>query len=110
MIRAISAALGESWEKTYKALVKHSIKTGYFLNTPECYGPFLEENGFKKQKQPVYKNGKKMRFIDFCKKFDGCAVCNCGKGHVTYVAENGVWDIWNCENEIVGIYWVYEND
>ena len=51
-----------------------------------------------------------MRFIDFCKKFDGCAVCNCGKGHVTYVAENGVWDIWNCENEIVGIYWVYEND
>ena len=24
----------------------------------------------------------------------------------TYVADNGVWDIWNTEEEIVGEYWI----
>ena len=26
---------------------------------------------------------------------------------VTYVADNSVWDIWNTEDEIVGVYWVH---
>ena len=107
VIRAICSSTGDSWEDTMRALVERSIKTGYMLNTPECYGKYLESIGYVKQKQPSQKDGKKLRFKDFCKKFDGHAICHCGKNHVTYVADNSVWDIWNTEDEIVGVYWVH---
>ena len=108
VIRAICSSTGESWEDTMMALAKWSIKTGYMLSTPECYGTYLESIGYVKQKQPSQKDGKKVRFKDFCKNFDGHAICHCGKSHVTYVADNRVWDIWNTEDEIVGVYWVHE--
>jgi hypothetical protein len=108
VIRAICSSTGDSWEDTMRALAEWSIKTGYMLSTPECYGPYLESIGYVKQKQPSQKDGKKVRFKDFCKSFDGHAICHCGKTHVTYVADNHVWDIWNTEDEIVGVYWVHE--
>ena len=108
VIRAICSSTGESWEDTMMILAKWSIKTGYMFNTPECYGSYLESIGYVKQKQPSQKDGKKVRFKDFCKNFDGHAICHCGKGHMTYVADNHVWDIWNTENEVVGVYWLHE--
>ena len=110
VIRAISSATGDSWEQTMKELAEYSIKTGYMLNTPECYGKYLKDKGFVKQKQPIYSNNTKMRFKDCVKKFDGHAVCHCGQGHVTYVADNSVWDIWDTSDEVVGIYFVHETE
>ena len=75
------------------------------LNTPENYGDYLEEKGFVKQKQPIHSDGTKMKFREFVTKFDGHAVVHCGKGHVTYVADNSAWDVWDVSNEIVGVYW-----
>ena len=108
VIRAICSSTGDSWADTMRALAEWSIKTGYMLSTPECYGPYLESIGYVKQKQPIQKDGKKVRFKEFCKTFDGHAICHCGKTHVIYVADNHVWDIWNTEDEIVGVYWVHE--
>ena len=108
VIRAICSSTGESWEDTMMILAKWSIKTGYMLNTPECYGSYLESIGYVKQKQPLQTDGKKVRFKDFCQDFDGHAICHCGKGHMTYVADNHVWDIWNTEDEVVGVYWVHK--
>lgn len=108
VIRAICSSTGDSWEHTMRALAEWSIKTGYMLSTPECYGPYLESIGYVKQKQPSQRDGKKVRFKDFCQTFDGHAICHCGKTHVTYVADNHVWDIWNTEDEVVGVYWVHE--
>ena len=93
VIRAICSSTGDSWADTMRALAEWSIKTGYMLSTPECYGPYLESIGYVKQKQPLQKDGKKIRFKDFCKTFDGHAICHCGKTHVTYVADNHVWGI-----------------
>lgn len=106
VVRAICSSTGESWENTLRALTEWSIKTGYMLNTPECYGKYLESIGYVKQKQPLHKDGSKVRLSEFCKTFAGHAICHCGRGHITYVANNSVWDIWNTENEIVGVYWV----
>lgn len=107
VIRAICSSTGDSWEDTMHALAEWSIKTGYMLTTPECYGKYLESIGYVKQKQPLHNDGTKVRFKEFCQKYDGHAICHCGKGHITYVADNSVWDIWNTENEIVGVYWVH---
>ncbi len=105
VIRAISSLTGDSWEDTFRGLAETAIETGYMLNTPECYGVYLEERGFTKHKQPTLPDGKKIKFLDFVKTFNGYAFCHCGKGHVTYVAENSTWDIWDVSNEIVGNYW-----
>ena len=105
VIRAISALTGDDWEDVLKSLVEVSIETGYFINTPECYSVYLERLGYKKRKQPSISGGGKVKFRDFVANYDGCAFCHCGKDHVTYVADNSTWDIWDVSDEIVGVYW-----
>ena len=110
VVRAISASTGIKWGETIRALAENSIKTGHMIHTPENYGRYLEERGYIKQKQPRYKNGRAMKFKDFVKLFDGHAVCRCNDDHVTYVADNAVWDIWDVSDQIVGDYWVYKTE
>lgn len=105
VIRAIAIGTGESWEDTARKLTEYMIETGYMINTPELYGEYLKKIGWVKQKQPVYPNKKKMKIKDFVKKFKGRAVIHAGKTHVSYIEGGKLWDIWNCEDEIIGIYW-----
>lgn len=110
VIRAISAATGDSWEKVLKDLTHYTIKYGYMINTPELYGKYLKDTGWVKQKQPVKSNGKKIHINEFLEQFTDGAIAHAGCGHVTYLMEGMVYDIWNCENEIIGNYWVYKGD
>lgn len=110
VIRAISSSTGDSWEDTITELTQHAIETGYMIHTPECYGSYLENLGYVKQKQPIHKDKTKMKFKEFVRLFDGHAVAHCGKGHVTYVADNAAWDIWDVSDEIVGNYWVHKSE
>ena len=110
VVRAICSSTGMEWDETMRELAESAIETGYMLNTPENYGPYLEARGYVKQKQPVHSDGKKMHFKEFVKIFDGHAVCHCGNGHVTYVADNAVWDVWDVSDQIVGNYWVHREE
>ena len=110
VVRAICTMLDDRWEVTMSELANEAIENGFMLNSPECYGKYLENYGYVKQKQPSHEDGSKVRFAEFCQKFDGHAVCHCGKSHVTYVADNCVWDIWDTQNEIVGSYWIPESE
>lgn len=105
VIRAIAAGTGNSWEDTARNLTEFMIKTGDMINTPELYGKYLKSIGWVQQKQPTYSDRKKMRVKDFVRQFDGCAVINVGKDHVSYVSNGRLWDVWNCEDEIIGVYW-----
>lgn len=108
VIRAIAAGNGYSWERVLKDLTEYMLKDGHMLNTPELYSKYLEDNGWIKQKQPTTKDGKKVRFKEFVKTFKGCAIAHCGAGHVTYVSEGYVYDIWDPSDEVVGVYWIYK--
>lgn len=110
VIRAIATSTGRSWQETMTNLAQYSIETGYMLNTHECYGKYLEDIGYVKQKQPIHQDGSKVKFKEFVKKYHGHAVCHCGEGHLTYVADNSTWDIWDVSNEIVGYYWVHKSE
>lgn len=110
VIRAIASATGDSWEDVVKQLTEYMIKTGDVYNTPNLYGKYLKDIGWIKQKQPIYSDGSKMRIRDFVKKFNGHAIAHAGKNHITYIAEGHLWDIWNCENEIIGNYWVPDTE
>lgn len=110
VIRAISAGTGDSWEKILKDLVEYMLKDGNMLNTPELYGKYLKKRGWVKQKQPVKPGGGKMRIREFLQTFKDGAIVHAGQGHVTYVSEGNVYDLWDVSDEIVGNYWTYEGD
>jgi hypothetical protein len=105
VIRAIAAGTGDSWEDTVRNLTELMIKTGHMINRYELYGKYLKNIGWVKQKQPVHSNNKKMKVKEFVQQFDGKAIIHVGKDHVSYVEDGRLWDIRNCEDEIVGIYW-----
>lgn len=108
VIRAISAGTGDSWEEVLEQLTEYMVKTGDMINTPELYGKYLADIGWIKQKQPIKPDGKKIRIKEFVQTFKGCAIVHAGRGHISYVAEGKLWDIWNCEDEVVGNYWTFD--
>lgn len=110
VIRAIAAGTGDSWEETLYKLTKHMIKTGYMLSTPDLYGDYLKQIGWEHKKQPKHSNNKEMKIKDFAKKFNGRAVIHVGDDHVSYIADGKLWDIWNCEDEIIGEYWTPKSE
>ena len=80
------------------------------LSTPELYGDYLEKIGWNHNKQPKYGNNRNMKIKDFIKRFNGKAIIHVGNDHVSYIEDGKLWDIWNCENEIIGEYWSLESD
>lgn len=110
VIRAIAAGTGDSWEKTLKNLVKYMLETGYMLSTPELYGDYLQKIGWIQKAQPKYKNHKTMKIKDFVRVFDGHAIIHVGDDHVSYIADGKLWDIWNCEEETIGEYWIPKSE
>ena len=106
VIRAIASGTGDSWEDTLKNLTQHMLKIGYMLNTPELYGDYLAKIGWVKRERPLHKNNSEMQIKEFVKKFSGHAIIHVGSDHVSYVADGRLWDIWNCEDEIIGEYWI----
>lgn len=110
VIRAIAAGTGDSWEDTLKNLTKHMLKIGYMLSTPELYGDYLKKIGWIQKKQPLGRNKSEMKIKDFVLKFKGHAIIHVGSDHVSYVADGRLWDIWNCEDEIIGEYWIPESE
>ena len=108
VVRAVCTLMSIPWDVAMIELANSAIETGYMLNTPENYGQYLEYRGYKRHKQPTNNDGTKLKFKDFVKRFNGRAVVNCGKGHVTYVENNSAWDVWDVSNEIVGVYWSKE--
>jgi hypothetical protein len=110
VIRAIAAGTGDSWEGALKKLTKHMIKTGYMLSTPELYGNYLQHIGWVQKAKPRYRNNREIKIKDFVKKFDGRAIIHVGDDHVSYIEDGKLWDIWNCEDEIIGEYWIPKSE
>ena len=106
VIRAISTATNKQWTDVFKELSEYTAKYGYMFNDTKNYGKYLKDFGWEKQPQPKKMNGKKMTVKEFLHDFNGTAIIHVGRGHVSCVSDGFVWDIWNCENEIIGNYWI----
>ena len=52
VVRAISVALGESWDKTYIALALHGFLLKDLPNSDSTWGSYLISNGFKRRAIP----------------------------------------------------------
>jgi hypothetical protein len=108
-MRAIARATGKSWNDVLKGLVEISLKTGYSPTSPDCYGRYLESFGWKKRKQPLKDDRKRLTAKEFCVKFKGKCVAHIGSGHITCIEDHHVLDTWDCTDWCVGIYWSLED-
>lgn len=113
VIRAISAALEQSWDETVKELTAVGIKYGLVCNDEKCYKKYLKQKGWIQHPQPRFSDNKKYtgkEFCDFLKRFKNnkSIIAHIGTGHIVAIIDNKVNDIWDCTNFCIGNYWIKE--
>lgn len=105
VVRAISVALDKSWENILSDLTLYALKYKYFINCQELYEIYLKDNGWKKNKYPHKRNGNKYLLGEWLKSFGKEAIVTIDEDHLTYVNNHIVYDIWNCTDNEVGVFW-----
>lgn len=111
VIRAISTALNETWEETYRGMLEIAIETGYAISCTENYSEYLKRKGYKKQKMPKKENNKKYTVAEFADTLAKPStsyiinICN----HTTLIKNKKLYDLWNCGRKSVLNYWIIEN-
>lgn len=106
VVRAIAAALDQSWSKTLKDLTTFAVSTGYMVTDVKCYSRYLESKGWVKQTAPRKAGNKRYTGKDIGKILYKPAVMHMGGHHLTYFDGTKVKDIWDCTEGSVGNYWI----
>lgn len=105
VIRAISKATNKDWHETHDNLYHIATKMGEIAESDEVYPIYLENEGFKRMKQPKKANGKKYTADEFAKKHkQGTYVLRLAN-HLTVCVNGVLYDTWNCGSKTVGKYW-----
>lgn len=103
-VRALSYALNQNWEETYKQLTDLGFEMGDMPSSNAVWGKLLYDNGFEKFVIPglcpdCY------RIIDFCyDNPEGLFVLATGS-HVVAVNNGDYYDTWDSGDEVPIYYW-----
>lgn len=107
-VRAISNALGQTWEETYVGLALEGFARGDLPNADSVWGPYLKAHGFTRHMLPdtcpdCYS------VADFARDNPrGVYILSMPGRHVVCV-ENGKWcDSWDSGGECPVYYWTKE--
>lgn len=107
-VRAVSAALGISWDDAHDLLSESAKLMGDMPSSDSVWGAVLRQNGFNRAAIPntcpdCYTAD------DFCRDHPrGVYVLGFG-GHVATVIDGDLWDSWNSLKSIPQFYW-YERE
>ena len=107
VIRAISTALNNSWENTYRSLVDFSIKRGLMCNDKRAYTNYLKAKGYEMLKMPRRNDNTRYtvkEFIDELAEANTIYIISVAN-HLTVVKDRVLLDTWNCSRKSVGNYW-----
>lgn len=103
-IRAISKALGQSWDETQVALSLWSYILCDMPSANHVWGAYLRRNGF--ERYIVDDKGKDIYTVnDFCVDNPKGTFILAIQGHVVCVIDGLFYDSWNSGNEIPLYYW-----
>ena len=108
VIRAISFATKNSWEKTYRALAELGIKNCLILNDTNNWRKYLKLLGYEQQKMPRKADNTRYTVHEFCNQLAKKDVTYIIKvaNHITVVKDKDLYDTWDCSNKSVGNYWI----
>lgn len=120
VIRAITNALDQTYEETYKEMFELSLSNYYSIYSQENIDRYLESKGWIKHKQLRKSDNTKYTGKEFCKYFQDhiaylgqSIIANIGGQHMVCIKEVysaptrdvKIHDIWDCSDCCVGNYW-----
>ena len=108
VIRAISFALGKTWEEVYRDLAERGIENGLMLNDRNNWKLYLKVLGYNMERMPKTLNNKRYTVEQFADEIarKGCTYIVKIANHITVVKDKKLYDTWNCKNKCVGNYWI----
>lgn len=106
-VRAVSKALGVSWERAYSMIATNGFAMGDMPSSNSVWGAVLRENGFYRKAIPSTAPSD-YSAEDFCRDNPrGVFVLGFGT-HVATVIDGVLYDSWDSSNEIPVYYWYKE--
>lgn len=104
-IRAVSKALGQTWEEAYAGLALEGFLRGDLPNADDVYGHYLHRHGFRRHLIPDDGLGA-YTVDDFANDHPhGVFVLSIPGRHVVTVVDGVYYDSWPSGNETPGFYW-----
>lgn len=106
-VRAVSKALGTSWEAAYIMLAMNGLQMGDMPSSNSVVGSVLRQNGFYRK---AVSNSCPDCYTaeEFCKEYpNGVYVLFFG-GHVATEIDGNLFDSWNSSDEVVQYFWTKE--
>lgn len=103
-VRAVSLALGTSWEDAYWMLAENGFLMGDMPSSDSVWGSALRERGFRRE---AIKNTCPDCYTvaDFAKDHPRGTYVLKTDQHVTTVIDGDIYDSWNTSDEAVQYYW-----
>lgn len=103
-VRAVSKALGVSWQTAYAMIAVNGFAMGDMPSSNSVWGAVLRQNGFQRR---AIKNECPDCYTaeDFCKDHpEGTFVLGFGN-HVATIVDGVLYDSWDSSKEIPQYYW-----
>lgn len=117
VFRAISVALGQSWETTVLDMTELGLKYGYPANDNHTIDKYLSIRGWVKCKQPRKEDNTKYTGKEWCTElqepfgnrlyFEDKIIANIGGHHIVAIVDGKVWDTWDSTDGCIGNYWKF---
>lgn len=99
-IRAVSKALGQTWEEAYAGLALEGFLRGDLPNADSVWGPYLQRKGFTRHVLPN-DCPEGYTVADFAEDHPrGTYILSMPGRHVVAVVDGRYFDSWNSGNEI----------
>lgn len=108
-IRALSLALGQSWERTYVELALEGFMMGDMPSANHVWGAYLRRNGFQRRILPdacpdCY------TVADFARDHPSGTYLLALDGHVVCLIDGDWYDTWDSGGKIPLYYWTRKDD
>ena len=103
-IRAISIALNQSWEKTYKDVCQYGLGMGDMPSSNYVWGTYLADHGFSRDIIPNYCPGC-YTVRDFCRDNPTGLYVLCTGSHVVASLNGDYFDSFDSGDEVVAYLW-----
>lgn len=104
VIRAISTALNQPWEKTYADLCIKGLIKCELPNADSLWGEYLREKGFKRGILPC-DEGLCVTVDEFCRQNPQGVFLLCPNNHIVAVIDGNYLDTWDCGQEVLNYFW-----
>lgn len=107
-VRALSKALGQSWEQTYTGLALEGFLRGDLPNADSVWGPYLRAHGFARYLIPDDGLGA-YTVADFAQDNpQGTYILSMPGHHVVTVVDGQYFDSWDSGGAVPAYYWTKE--